>query len=307
MQALNRAVAVATGRQAAAAGEAAAEAAPAPRPRLTREQALAAGRLILVAEDNPTNRLVIGKQLDRLGHRFDIVEEGEAAWKALHEVSYGLLLTDCFMPVLDGYDLTMRIRAAEAESGGPRLPIVALTANALPGDADTCRRAGMDDYLSKPVAIDKLAAMLDRHLPLTAAAEVPPVPEPEAPPPEPEPASEPEAPIPAVPLDLAALAGLLGDDDPSLLAEVVGFFVEAYPASGDALAIALAAGDRAAIRFAAHAGKGAARNACAPVLAGLLMEIEQGAAETPFDQLASWEHQAAAEFEAIKAFAATLE
>ncbi|MEO0036348.1 MAG: hypothetical protein RLZZ501_2371 [Pseudomonadota bacterium] len=299
---LIRAVAVATGRQPAPPAEAAAaEAAPPPRPLLTREQALAAGRLILVAEDNPTNRLVIGKQLDRLGHRFDIVEEGEAAWKALHEVSYGLLLTDCFMPVLDGYDLTMRIRAAEGENGGRRLPILALTANALPGDAETCRRAGMDDYLSKPVAIDKLAAMLDRHLPQTAAAEAdPPTPTPEVPP---EP--EPEAPA-AVPLDLAALAGLLGDDDPSLLAEVVGFFVEAYPASGDALAIALAAGDRAAIRFAAHAGKGAARNACAPALAALLAEIEHGAAEAPFEQLAAWEHQAAAEFEAIKAFVATL-
>ena len=78
---------------------------------LTERGSAGAGRLILVAEDNAVNRLVIAKQLTELGHSFDIAHEGEQAWKMLAEKPYGLLLTDCAMPVLDGYDLTRRIRS----------------------------------------------------------------------------------------------------------------------------------------------------------------------------------------------------
>ena len=100
-------------------------------------------RRILVAEDNAINRLVLGKQLRQLGYPCDMAEHGEAAWALLQEKPYRLLLTDCIMPVLDGYDLARRIRRHEAREGG-HLPIVALTANVMEGEQEKCRLAGMD-------------------------------------------------------------------------------------------------------------------------------------------------------------------
>ena len=130
----------------------------------TVEEAEAAGALILVAEDNPTNQVVIRKQLERLGFAALLAADGAEAWRLLHERSFGLLLTDCHMPQLDGYELAQRLRAAERDSGR-RLPIVALTASALIGEAERCFAAGMDDYLSKPVGMQSLSRTLARWLP----------------------------------------------------------------------------------------------------------------------------------------------
>jgi len=273
---LLRAVGVAAGRLNAIAEPTIAATLGHARLALPRDEAVAHGSLILVAEDNATNRLVIGKQLDRLGHTYDMVADGEVAWRALQSYEFGLLLTDCFMPVLDGYELTRRIRESEAE--GQRLPIVALTANALQGDAEKCLRSGMDDYLSKPVAIDKLAAVLEKWLPGGKAVGEPAVAE------EAVPGVGPAADLSA-PVDLAALAELLGDDDEATLFEILSFFVEAYPEVRDRLAEALTARDRPAIRDAAHAAKGAARNACAPALAEVLAEMEKIAAKASFKTL----------------------
>ena len=270
---LVRAVGVAVGRLQTVA-EPVAQTLGEQRRALTREEAVARGRLILVAEDNATNRLVIGKQLDRLGHTYDMVDDGEQAWRALQSFEHALLLTDCFMPVLDGYELTRRIR--ESEEGAHRLPIIALTANALQGDSEKCFRSGMDDYLSKPVAIDKLAAALTKWLPAEvrdAAADLPESP------------ARVAAPASPAPVDLAALGELLGDDDPEMLFEILSFFVEAYPEVRERLAGALKTRDRIAIRDAAHAAKGAARNACAPALAAVLAEMEAGAAKATFKKL----------------------
>ena len=280
---LLRAVGVAVGRLNSVAEPTTAATLGAARTALPRADAVAQGSLILVAEDNATNRLVIGKQLDRLGHTYDMVDDGEQAWRALQSYEFGLLLTDCFMPVLDGYELTRRIR--ESESEGYRLPIVALTANALQGDAEKCYRTGMDDYLSKPVAIDKLAAILEKWLPRSKTAET--IDEPvvaSQPVPEAAQAATAEERLPP-PVDLAALAELLGDDDPDTLFEILSFFVEAYPEVRDRLAEALKTRNRLAIRDAAHAAKGAARNACVPALAELLAEMEKTAAKATFKTL----------------------
>ncbi|SCA54822.1 putative Histidine kinase [Candidatus Terasakiella magnetica] len=121
------------------------------------EDALMAGALILVAEDNPVNQMVIEKQLDELGFACHLVPNGAQAWKALEGKDYGLLLTDCHMPEMDGYKLTELVRQRELhEPERGRLPIIALTANALVGEAEKCRQAGMDDYLSKPVNMEDL-------------------------------------------------------------------------------------------------------------------------------------------------------
>jgi len=126
-----------------------------------------AGRLILVAEDNVINQQVLRQQLAILGFDCDIVGHGEDALKALANGNYRMMLCDCHMPDMDGFELTRRIRTIERDAreknlGNSHLPIVAVTANALPGDAERCREVGMDDYLAKPLEIRTLMAMLER-------------------------------------------------------------------------------------------------------------------------------------------------
>jgi PAS domain S-box-containing protein len=118
---------------------------------------------ILVAEDHPINRAVISRQLERLGYPHTIVENGQDALRALATSSYDLLITDCHMPVLDGYTLARRIREQEHESD-KHLPIVALSASALPEEVSRCRDAGMDEFLAKPVQLAELGAMLSACL-----------------------------------------------------------------------------------------------------------------------------------------------
>jgi two-component system sensor histidine kinase EvgS len=118
---------------------------------------------ILIAEDHPINREVISRQLDRLGYEHTIVEDGMQALQALEGAHYDLLISDCHMPVLDGYALAKRIR--DKEKGGKlHLPIVALSASALPEEVQRCREAGMDEFLAKPVQLNELDAMLSRCL-----------------------------------------------------------------------------------------------------------------------------------------------
>ncbi|MEQ8584849.1 MAG: ATP-binding protein [Thalassobaculaceae bacterium] len=128
------------------------------------DQARAANALILVAEDNETNQAVIRQMLGRMGFACEIAENGKVALEMLDTPGYGLLLTDFNMPVMDGFELTRTIRQAEATRGG-RLPIVALTADALSGTEDACLQAGMDAYLTKPIDSRKLGGLLAERMP----------------------------------------------------------------------------------------------------------------------------------------------
>tara|TARA_R110002110_G_scaffold33636_13_gene115302 strand:+ start:4155 stop:7163 length:3009 start_codon:yes stop_codon:yes gene_type:complete len=128
------------------------------------EDARAADAVILVAEDNKTNQIVISRHLHRLGYAHEIVENGKQALVRLAEGGFGLLLTDFHMPEMDGFELTRAIRAGEAGSG-LHLPIVALTADALVGTEQHCLDAGMDAYLTKPIESARLATMLESRLP----------------------------------------------------------------------------------------------------------------------------------------------
>lgn len=120
---------------------------------------------ILLVEDNPVNLLVAQKLLAVLGFDADTATDGDAALSSMESTRYDMVFMDCQMPVLDGYAATRRWRAMETESGGRPVPIVAMTANAMAGDRERCLAAGMDDYLSKPVAREQLDACLQRWLP----------------------------------------------------------------------------------------------------------------------------------------------
>ena len=111
---------------------------------------------LLLVEDNEINQVVLLKQLEVLGYNADVAhngEEGLALWKSK---DYEIILTDCNMPLMDGFEMTRQGRSWEAANGRERLPVIAITANALTGDADKCFDAGMDDYLAKPIEIKSL-------------------------------------------------------------------------------------------------------------------------------------------------------
>jgi len=130
-----------------------------------------AGKRILLAEDNVVNEKVATRFLERLGYVVHAVPNGREAVDAWARGGYDLVLMDCQMPVLDGYAATREIRARE--NGGARIPIVALTANAMKKDELECRQAGMDDHLAKPLNREALARCLAQHLDVklsTAAA-----------------------------------------------------------------------------------------------------------------------------------------
>jgi signal transduction histidine kinase/DNA-binding response OmpR family regulator len=129
---------------------------------------------ILVAEDHPISQSLLRRQLDMLGWSCHVVSHGQAAYEALcqADADYVLLMTDCQMPLMNGYELASKWRQYEEQRNRPvRLPIIAMTANALDGEVERCHAAGMDDYLSKPVQLRQLEEKIQLWIPRPAAAD----------------------------------------------------------------------------------------------------------------------------------------
>ena len=115
---------------------------------------------ILVAEDNPTNQILILNQLEALGYTVDLAKNGDVALNKMLNKKYDLLLTDCNMPLVDGYELARTVR----QNGNNNLPIIALTADAFPKTKSECIKAGMNDHMTKPVDLATLKNMLEKYL-----------------------------------------------------------------------------------------------------------------------------------------------
>jgi len=221
----------------------------------SRETALAENRLILVAEDNDVNQKVIRRELELLGYVADIAENGRVALNAWRSNNYAILLTDLHMPELDGYELTETIR--HEETSGRRLPIIALTANALKDEAAKCLQHGMDGYLSKPVDLDSLKAMLENWLPGAQHTDVGD-------------ASAQDQPV----LDVRVLIDLVGDE-PAVVYEFLDDFRRSATESHAAMQAAIAAGDAKALTALAHRLKSSSRSVGAIQLGACCEELEK--------------------------------
>ena len=228
---------------------------------------------VLMAEDNGVNQVVARSMLKVIGCTVEMVGNGEAALRAAQSGSYDIVLMDCQMPVMDGYAATRAIREWEAGQATPRrIPIVALTANALVGDAELCLAAGMDDHLAKPYSRRQLTEMLARWLPdhvVLASAEATRA----------QAQAQGTAPAQAEPvalLDHRALDNIRSlDGDGSVLCEVIDIFLEEAPDHLARLKEAVAAGDAGAVARAAHAWKSANFNVGAAALGDLCRDIER--------------------------------
>ncbi|PWC84004.1 histidine kinase [Azospirillum sp. TSH100] len=326
---LVRAVLAAAGRMAAGEGSRA-DLRPEPEPaaraagrrRLpTVEEARARGRLILVAEDHPTNRQVIQRQLTLLGHVMETAEDGVQALELWRAGGHGLLLTDCQMPEMDGMELARSIRAAEAAAKGaaegPRLPIVAITANATENEAQLCLLSGMDDTLAKPVSLADLRRVVDRFLPPPDGeawgGEEPcePLQEVEAvteelqqPPPQP---SSPPTPVTAdlPPLDLEALTALF-DGDCEFVRHLLGEFVTSNSTSHRWLTDALAGEIWDEVRQAAHKLAGSSRTVGARDLAAAADAVELAVIDQRLEGIATMVARVGVELDRVIAHIGTV-
>ncbi|HEX6107721.1 MAG TPA: response regulator [Gemmatimonadales bacterium] len=236
--------------------------------RHTLAEARAAERArILVAEDNQINQQVALGILQRLGHHADIAGNGLEAVEAVRRLPYDLVLMDCQMPEMDGFAATGEIR--KHERPGQRIAIVAMTANAMQGDRERCLAAGMDDYLSKPVNADKLAAILQKWLPAgpRAAAEAALH-------------SNGKRAEPSAngggrhPINLAQLESVVGPDNRADMGRYFRLFVDSTGPVLTKVAAAVAAQDGPEVARLGHALKGGSGNIGAEEMAALAAQLE---------------------------------
>ncbi len=219
---------------------------------------------ILIVEDNRTSQTIASGMLEMLGCKSEVAANGRIAIQAFKRKPWDLILMDCNMPEMDGYQATAVIRGIETDSGR-RIPIVAMTANTQPLDIEKCLSAGMDDHLSKPLTLGNLASRLQRWLtelniavPASAADAQ---------------NEETQAPQTEGPIDQAVLARLreaLG----GAIGQAIRPFLEDMPSYLDELAAAMVVEEHETLRRVAHAIKGAAWNFGALELAALAKSIE---------------------------------
>ncbi|MDP3512183.1 MAG: ATP-binding protein [Sulfuritalea sp.] len=223
--------------------------------------------LVLAVDDHPINRDLLARQIRLLGLRAETAENGQAALSMWHVGRFALIITDCHMPEMDGYEFSRKVRRLETEESRSRTPIVAWTANALAEEAGRCEAAGMDDLLVKPATLVQLRSTLAKWLSISAAdEEVPAIPSAED----------------SAPIDHAVLSTVVADS--AAHAQVLQDFLSHIRADHSKLSALLAQGDRAGLESTAHRMKGSSRMVGAKSLAASCEAIEHAARN---DDLAS--------------------
>ena len=236
-----------------------------------RDEAIRTGRLILVADDSDINRKLILQQLSSLGFVGDAVADGQLALQCWKGGSYALLLSDLHMPVMDGYQLAAAIRTAEGVLG--RIPILALTAGDVVGEAEHCRASGMDDYLTKPLQLAALRAALERWLPAAQSSAYA--------------GAKPYRRTPgAKAVDVGVLEGLVGSD-PAVVLEFLNDFRTSSARTAPALTAACSSGQPTRAGEQAHKLKSSARAVGALALGELCSQMEAAGRAGSTERLAT--------------------
>ncbi|WP_331346595.1 response regulator [Cellvibrio sp. UBA7661] len=259
-------------------------------------QSRLSGRVLLV-EDNPVNQEVASAMLQRIGVTMSMANNGQEAVELLQQEHFDLVLMDCQMPVMDGFEATAQIRRREVDLGINPLPIIALTANAISGDRENCLARGMSDYLSKPFAQSQLHDVLARWLPdraeAIAASTVPLV----------APVSTAVNASASAAAESTAAEGVEIDQQvirqlrelrEGLLLRIIGLFRSSSPALLEQLSVAVATQDADLLYKTAHNFKNSAANLGLVDLAGACRDCEaaarQGSVENAVQQLESIRH-----------------
>ncbi|MEW5733298.1 MAG: response regulator [Thermodesulfobacteriota bacterium] len=215
------------------------------------------GAHILVVEDNTVNQKVAVRTLEKCGWSAEAVADGREAVMALRTIPYDLVLMDCQMPEMDGYQATRVIRDPSSGVINPRIPIIAMTAHAMKGDREKCLEAGMDDYIAKPLNPEALAGIVDKWLGTNTEKAA-------------------KQPAETAGNDIfnqsAFLARVLNDAE--IAGEVLEEFIATMPQELEALRLTLAKGDAASFKRAAHSVKGAAANVEAESVRKTAFELE---------------------------------
>ncbi|HEU4685416.1 MAG TPA: response regulator [Nitrospira sp.] len=255
---------------------------PLPSDQASPERAMMPSARVLIVEDNAVNQKLTARLLEKLGFQPDVAPGGQEALDALARGSYDAVLMDCQMPGMDGFEATTAIRQREQSgTSGHRnghIPIIALTANAMPGDRERCLAAGMDDYLSKPVRSEELRSALLRWLPRSGDA----------------PASVLASSTPDAEREVGKCSRKVGNGarqdtapsfDPQAVLDNIGgdrefftqlltMFLDRSAGMVDRIAYSLEQGDAQALEQSAHLLKGTAVNLCARAVALLASQLE---------------------------------
>ena len=226
-------------------------------------QAESEGTLVLLADDHPTNRAVLLRQVQALGYAAESAVHGADALEKWKSGRYAMVITDCNMPEMDGYELTRQIREIEASTGKTHTPIIACTANALDGENEKCLAAGMDDYLVKPVELSHILKKLDLWLPIPPDRVVPDA----------APGTSTHAPAPGSVFDPTTLVAISGGDA-AIEREILWDYRRANVEDIAILQQAVASSDTVQTTRAVHRIRGASQTVGAVGLAAVCGRLE---------------------------------
>jgi two-component system, sensor histidine kinase and response regulator len=229
---------------------------------------------ILIADDNQINQEVVGLMLQKLGCRVDIANNGKEALLAVAKTPYDLVMMDCMMPELDGYEATSAIRRLQRSGELAKFPVVAITANAIEGDRDKCIAAGMDDYLAKPFKFADLKRILENWLPIKTPLQAF------------DNNMHPTTGEPAVinPGALDAIRELVPHEGENILRKMISIFLNDAERLIGEMELATSKGDIEKIRTSAHTLKSSSFQLGAEMLAELCKKVEHDAWQQRYDK-----------------------
>ena len=231
-------------------------------------QAEQEGTLALLVDDHPINRALLLCQVNKLGYAAESAEDGEHALALWKSGRFAIVVTDCNMPNMDGYELARQIRNLEAANGSGHVPIIACTANAMRGESEKCYEAGMDDYLVKPIELRQLLNRLDRWLPL-------PEKEGTSVPPSVPPAVNPPSRQKEGLVDLALISETFAGD-PAGVHSILAALRATNEQDAEVLRQAVAANDLNRVTYASHRMLGAGKMIGASEFSALCQRLEDG-------------------------------